>query len=171
MTRIKPTDPIPNVPFNTLSGISWPRPDAENRCFSLLVFYRGVQCSFCKTQLQSLLAWLPAFAQRNVDVIAISADSRERAQQAKTEWGLASLDLGYDLDVEAARQLGLYVSSAKRDAEMETFCEPGLFLVSPDNTLFAAWIQTYPHARPDFEDIIGCIDFIEEHKRPPRGDA
>ena len=66
MTRIKPTDPIPNVPFNTLSGISWPRPDAENRCFSLLVFYRGVQCSFCKTQLQSLLAWLPAFAQRNV---------------------------------------------------------------------------------------------------------
>ena len=171
MIRIKPIDQMPNFPFKTLSGVPWPNADTPNKRFSMLVFYRGIQCSYCEKYIKTLQQWLPEFQQRNVEVIAISADSLDRAEQSQREWQLKDLELGYELDIESARLLGLYVSTAIREAEMEYFCEPGIFLISPDNTLFTAWIQAYPHARPHFEEIIGCIDFIEQYKRPPRGNA
>ena len=171
MMTVKPTERMPELRFKTLSGSPWPSADSKNKRFSMWVFYRGVHCSYCKKNIESLQQWLPEFQRRNVAVIAISADSRNRAEQAKSEWKVTQLELGYDLDIESARRLGLYVSTKIREAEMDKFCEPGVFLVSPDHTLFTAWIQAYPHARPHFEEIIGCIDFVNEHKRPPRGNA
>ena len=171
MNRIKPGEKMPEVPFRSLNCSVEPRSQYAQHRYTMRVFYRGVQCSYCKKHIQSLYMWLPEFRRRDVKVIAVSADTRSRAEQARREWALSQLDLGYDLDVEAARRLGLFVSTAKRKAEMDKFCEPGVFLVNPDNTLFTAWLQAYPHARPNFEEILECIDFIEEYKKPPRGDA
>ena len=57
------------------------------------------------------------------------------------------------------------------DSEMPVFTEPGLFLIKPDQTLFAAWISSFPHARPDFSEILRSIDFVKENQVPPRGIA
>jgi peroxiredoxin len=65
------------------------RPDR----FTLVVFYRGFHCPICKLQLEELERRLGDFAQRGVGVIALSSDSRERAERAKAEWTIPTLRL------------------------------------------------------------------------------
>ena len=77
--------------------------------------------------------------------------------------------LGYNLSLDAARKLGLYISSATKEVEMPLFTEPGIFLIAPDQTLFATWISSYPLVRPQLDEIIRGIDFIVDNNRPPRG--
>ncbi len=106
----------------------------------MVVVFRGVQCSHCKQQLVELDSQLAAFHQRNVEVIAISADTEERGERAMNEWDLSDLRIGYDLSLADARKMGLYISEANKDAEMPQFSEPGIFLIKPDQTLFATWV-------------------------------
>jgi hypothetical protein len=43
-------------------------------------------------------------AKRGVDVTAVSTDSHDRAERAKTEWDLDRLRLGYDFSIANARE-------------------------------------------------------------------
>lgn len=169
MSRIVPTEKLPLQMFDTLDGKAWPIETKVKPIFYLIVVYRGVQCSYCKNQLIELQQKLPQFMTRNVEVIALSTDSEERAQQAADNWQLKKLRLGYNLSIEAARKLGLYISSARRENEMPYFSEPGIFLVEPEQTLFATWLASYPFARTQLDEIIRCIDLIVEKNLPVRG--
>ena len=65
--------------------------------------------------------------------------------------------------------MGLYISEANKDVEMPQFSEPGIFLIKPDQTLFATWVASYPFARPQIDQVLRCIDFAVEGSRLPRG--
>jgi len=114
---------------------------------------------------------LDEFTALGVEVIAASTDNVERAKQAKDEWELPRLTIAYDLGIAEARSWGLYISSAIREAEPPLFAEPGLFLIRPDRTLYAASIQTMPFARPNISEILGAVGFITKNNYPARGDA
>ena len=169
MSRIVPLQKLPGNMFTALDAKPWPLDQVNKPNFYLIVSYRGVQCSFCKTQIMELEQKLSLFIDRNVEVIAVSADNQERAQKAVEDWSLAKLRLGFDLSFDAAKTLGLYISSATKEVEMPRFTEPGIFLIAPNQTLFASWISSFPFARPPLDEIIRCIDFVIEHKRGPRG--
>lgn len=144
--------------------------------FTLVVFYRGLHCPICKTQMRDLEAKLPEFEKRGVGVVAISSDGRERGERAKAEWGLSALRIGYGFDLGAARTWGLYVSSGRGPTsagvdEPAFFSEPGLFLIRPDRTLYFASVQTMPFARPHFADILAAIDFAVAKSYPARGEV
>ena len=47
---------MPNFPFKTLSGVPWPNADTPNKRFSMLVFYRGIQCSYCEKYIKTNFA-------------------------------------------------------------------------------------------------------------------
>ncbi len=81
--------------------------------FTLVVFYRGLHCPICKSQLNNLEAKLPEFEKRGAGVVALSSDTRDRAEQAKADWGLAKLRLGYGLDLRDAQAWGLYLSAGR----------------------------------------------------------
>jgi hypothetical protein len=98
-------------------------------------------------------------------------DSRERAEKAKTEWGLANLRIGYELALSGARDWDLFISRAIRDGEPPEFNEPGLFLTKPDGTLFFASRGSAPWARPPFDQLLRGIDVAMERKMPARGEA
>jgi len=169
MSRILPGERIPEKLFDTLDGRPLWSEAQDDPLFYLLVVYRGVQCSYCKKQLVEIEQRLDWFSDRRVEVMAVSADSQRRALQAKHDWGLNRLRLGFDLAVDDARKLGLFISSARRETEMPRFSEPGIFLVKPDKTLFAAWISSYPFARPHLNEIVQSIDLMIEKGLPLRG--
>lgn len=168
---LKPRQPAPALDINLLNGGPWRLKDAKPASFTLIVAYRGLHCPICKTYLADLEAKLPEFARRGVEVIALSTDSRELAERAKAEWGLASLRLGYALPVATARSWGLYISSAIRDGEPPEFSEPGLFLIKPDGSLFFTVIGSAPWARPPLDQVLRGIDVALERQMPARGEA
>jgi hypothetical protein len=93
----------------------------------------------------------------------------ERAEQAKSDWGLAQLDLAHDLPEQTARDYGLYISGAISDKEPERFSEPGLFLVNPDGTLYFAAVQSMPFTRPPLDELLMGISYARSHGYPARG--
>lgn len=139
---------------------------------TMLVFYRGLHCPKCREQLRELDKKAAEFMKRGVHLVAVSMDSAERAREAREDWPISdNIDVVYGLDEDAARQWGLYLSTAQFDHEPKLFSEPGLFLLNASNEVYASWIQTTPFARPKIDDILSAIDFIREEQYPPRGKA
>lgn len=168
---LTPRQPVPDLDLPLVGGgrfrLSQARPDS----FTMLVFYRGLHCPICKPYLRDLDRKIDAFAQRGVEAVAISSDGRERAERTRGDWGLKRLPLAYDLPLQEARAWGLYVSSAIKEGEPDRFSEPGLFLVRPDRTLYAATVQTMPFARPHWDDLLGALDFVLANSYPARGES
>jgi hypothetical protein len=111
-----------------------------------------------------------------METVITSTDTRERAEQAKTQWGLPNLKIGYGVPIEKAREWGLFISTSRGVTsagveEPPLFAEPGLFLVKPDRTLYWASISTMPFARPHFNEIAQAIDFALSKNYPARGEA
>lgn len=176
MSTLKPRTQTPELEVETLDAGLWRLSEQSPKTFTMIVAYRGLHCPICRTYLSELDRMADDFAKRGVGVIAVSTDTRERAQATKDEWKLKSLRIGYGLGVPRAREWGLYISTSRGKTsagvvEPDQFNEPGLFLIKPDQTLYAASIATMPFARPHFKEILGAIDFIVEKNYPARGEA
>ena len=168
---IKPRTKAPALDLPLLGGGRFNLADRHPRSFTMIVAYRGLHCPICKTYIRDLDRKLDDFAHKGVDVVAISTDTKEQAEQSKSEWGIERLPIAYGLTIEKAREWGLFISASIKENEPALFAEPGLFLVKPDGTLYAASIQTMPFARPSFSDVLAAVDFVPQKNYPARGEA
>ena len=87
----------------------------------------------------------------------------------------AGVKFAYGLSMSSARQWGLYISTSRGKTstgveEPPLFSEPGVFIVRPDGTLYYGAVQTMPFARPQFQDLLGAIDFAIAKDYPARGE-
>jgi peroxiredoxin len=170
MSRILPSRPLPDFTLPMTDGGKFQLSQRLGDNFTLLLFYRGLHCPICKMQLRDLQSHLRDFAKRGITTVAISMDSKERAQQAAEEWGMDDLMIGYGLDEDLARDLGLYISSRRPGSEEpKIFSEPALLLVKPDQTLYFASIQSMPFTRPSLDQLLQGIDYAIESGYPARG--
>jgi len=175
ITPLIPRQAVPALSVPLVGGGNWSLGDAKPQNFTLVVFYRGLHCPICRAYLSELQRTLPKFAERGVDVVAISSDGEARAGEAKDSWKLGDLSIGHSLDLATARAWGLYVSSGRGKTstgveEPALFSEPGLFLVRPDGTLYFGAVQTMPFARPHFADLIASLGFVLKNDYPARGE-
>lgn len=173
---LKPRQPAPPLEVDTLDGGRWTLAGQKPQNFSMVVFYRGLHCPVCRKYLGELNGLVGEFEKRGVSILVASTDVRERAGQAKAQWGLANLKVGYGVSVDTARQWGLYISTGRglTSAGIEEpplFAEPGLFLVKPDGTLYWGSVSTMPFARPHFSEILQGVDFAISKNYPARGEA
>ena len=173
---LKTRQPAHEMSFPLVDGGTWTLSERKPESLSMVVAYRGVHCPMCRNYLQELNGKMAEFKARGVDVVAVSSDSRERAEMAKKDWDLAEVPIAYGLSIEKARELELPISTSRGKTsigieEPAKFNEPGLFLVKPDGTLYAAFIQTMPFARPPLDQLLKAIDFIKEKDYPARGEA
>lgn len=171
-----PRQPVPGLKLPTVSGAPFDLATAHGDMGTLLVFYRGLHCPLCIKQLKEISEQLDAFAERGVNVVAVTADGEERAKEFAERVGSDKLTVAYDLPLETARSdWGLYLSTSRGKTsigieEAPIFPEPGLFLVLADGTLYFASVQTMPFARPSVGDILGALDFIKANGYPARGE-
>lgn len=138
--------------------------------WSMLFVYRGKHCPRCKRYLNKLNAMLPKWTEK-MDVIVVSADTKEKALADREEFGW-TFDLCYGMTEAQMRDLGLYVSDPLSEAETTTrFAEPGTFAMRPDGTLMLVDISNGPASRPDLEELLDGMIFNIDNDRPVRGTA
>jgi len=171
-----PRQPVPDLQVPLVGGEPWRLSDSKPQNFTMMVVYRGLHCPICSRYLGELERRLDQFADKGVAAIALSSDPEDRAQQAKTDWKLPNLPIGYDLSLTDARAWGLYLSTGRGKTsagvdEPAQFPEPGLFLVRPDMTLYFAATQSMPFARPGLQEILGALDFVLKADYPARGEV
>jgi peroxiredoxin len=143
--------------------------------FDLVVFYRGLHCPICAKYLLELERLAPEFATRGVEILAVSSDDEERASLMVQKIKASTVKFAYGLNLKSARQWGLYISASRGKTsigieEPALFSEPGVFIIRPDGTLYYGAVQTMPFARPQFQDLLGAIDFAIAKDYPARGE-
>lgn len=170
-----PRYPIPTLNVSLISGERFVLGASPGERFDMVVFYRGLHCPICMKYLLELERLVPEFEKRGVKVVAVSSDNEERAKAMAEKIKANSLKFAYGLSLKNARQWGLYVSTSRGKTsigieEPALFSEPGVFLVKPDSTLYYGAVQTMPFARPQFQDLLGAIDFAIANDYPARGE-
>jgi peroxiredoxin len=170
-----PRYPVPalNVPLTTGGRFVLGAEPGEH--FDLLVFYRGLHCPICAKYLMELERLAPDFASRGVQIVAVSSDDEARAREMAEKVKAAVVKFAWGLSLRSARQWGLYISASRGKTsigieEPALFSEPGVFIVRPDGTLYYGAVQTMPFARPQFQDLLGAIDFAIAKDYPARGE-
>ncbi|NNF11950.1 MAG: AhpC/TSA family protein [Gemmatimonadetes bacterium] len=173
---LRPRQTVPNLNVRVAGGDDWTLGEEPPENFTMIVFYRGFHCPICSRHLADLASKVDDFAERGVDVIAVSTDTRARAEQTLEEWQVDGLRIGYGLSLDEARDWGLFLSTSRGATstgivEPELFAEPATYLVRPDGTLYFGSVQTMPFARPSFREILGAIDFVLANDYPARGEV
>ena len=163
--------PAPNLSVKLVGTQNFVLSDQKPPNFTLIVFYRGVHCPVCRGKLRQIHRMLGEFLDLGVEIVAVSMDSQERAQRSVDDWSLDGLRVGYGLSEVSARNWGLYLSTAIKPSEPDLFCEPGMFLVTPDGTLYSAAINSMPYARPDLNELRNGVKWILANDYPPRGQS
>jgi len=83
LVTLFPRQPVPPLDVGLADGGTFDIAAEKPASFTLIVFYRGLHCPICKTQLRELESKLDEFDKRGVAVVAVSSDSRERAEQTR----------------------------------------------------------------------------------------
>lgn len=144
---------------------------SESYDWRLVLVYRGKHCPICTNYLATLNKLLPEFQAIGVDVVAVSADTVEKAQ-IQTGEVVPDFDVGYDLTVEQMQTLGLYISNPRSAAETDRpFAEPALFVINDNGELQIIDISNAPFARPDLNSMLMGLKFIRNplNNYPIRG--
>jgi hypothetical protein len=89
--------------------------------------------------------------------------------------GADKLRIAFGLSLDKAREWGLYISTSRGMTsigieEPALFSEPGLFMVTPGQTLYYGSVQTMPFVRPHFSELVGALDFAIANDYPARGE-
>jgi len=170
-----PRKKTPDLALPTLSGARFDLATENAERGTLVCFYRGLHCPICATYLGELEKLTPDFAERGVKTVAISSDGEDRTRQMAEKIGAEALRFAYDLPLSKARDWGLFISTSRGNTsigieEPALFSEPGIFMVTPEQTLYYAYIQTMPFARPHFGELLKALDFAIEKNYPARGE-
>lgn len=171
MSRLVPGQPFPALDLPRVGGgrVSTALFDAP--FFTVLNVYRGLHCPRCERQLGDFLAHKDALAEAGIEIVSVSTDPKDRAEQAVTDWGLGDMQVGYGLSIQQARALGLFISEQIREGETDFFAEAALFMIREDGVLWGSSINSFPFMRPTAEMILDAANTRRMRNYPPRGNV
>jgi len=167
---------VPNLVFQTLQHGEFDLSKNGKNKFNLIVLYRGLHCPLCANYLTELSNLTAEFNKREVKIIILSSDEKDRAQQMADKIKVnPECVFGYNLKLIDAKKWGLYISEGRGKTsigieEPAKFSEPGVFITREDQTLYYGSTQTMPFARPVFKDLLAAIDFAISKNYPARGE-
>lgn len=128
--------------------------------WKMVVVYRGKHCPICTNYLTTLNQLLPEFHAIGVDVVAVSADTEEKAQIQMGEVN-PDFEMGFGLTIEQMQKLGLYISTPRSEAESDRpFAEPALFVINNKGELQIVDISNAPFARPELNSVLMGLKFV-----------
>ncbi|WP_338547977.1 peroxiredoxin-like family protein [Roseovarius phycicola] len=172
---LMPRQKTPELSLPTLDHGSFDLASDGSERGTVVCFYRGLHCPLCANYLTELERKVDDFAERGVKTIAVSSDGQERTRAMADKIGASKLRFAYDLSLPKAKEWGLYISTSRGKTsigieEPALFSEPGLFMVTPEQSLYYGSVQTMPFVRPHFSELVGALDFAIANEYPARGE-
>ncbi|KAJ3077379.1 hypothetical protein HDU98_000029 [Podochytrium sp. JEL0797] len=133
---------------------------AEGGKSKLVVIYRGQFCPFCQGTMKQLTADLPKLAKAGIELIAISADAKDKATQFVSDLKIP-FPVAYGLEPAQMKVLGTFVSVPTDYIEQkQVFSEPAWFFLTPENQIKYLDYGSAPFsARPVVDALIAGVDF------------
>lgn len=158
--KLLPGMPAPAFEASCPNGRHWKLAQGKT---TLLIFYRGIFCSYCRNYLEDFERLGEQFSLRGIDVVFASADNETMAQQAIERHALNKVRVCHGLTNAQMQDWGIYQSAGNPETGQPTvFSEPALFLIKSDLSLSYLVLNSAPFGRPSAADMLAMIDFITE---------
>ncbi len=172
---LMPRQKTPDLVIETLDHGTFNLSNVQSERGIVICFYRGLHCPICTKYLMDFERHAQDFTERGLESIAISSDDESRARSMANKVGASKVQFGYGLPLSKAREWGLYISTSRGKTsigieEPALFSEPGLFLVTPQQSLYYGSVQTMPFVRPHFAELVGALNFAIANDYPARGE-
>ena len=163
LPKIASGEPLPSIVLPLVGGGTHDlagRADSKN--WKLVVVYRGLHCPLCTKYLLQLETLQATLAEQWIEVVAVSADPREKAESRVEQSGL-TLPVAYDLSIAQMVQLGLYISNPASEKETDRpFAEPGVFAINEGGLLQLVDVSNAPFLRPELDAVLGGISYVRK---------
>lgn len=144
--------------------------DENVHVWTLVIVYRGQHCPICTNFLNALDSLAGGFQGIQVNIVAVSADSKEQLQKNIEDDLSVSFPLYHSLALDDMKRLGLYISEPRGDSETDhLFAEPAMFVVNHRNKVQLLNISNGPFARPDVDQLLEGLRYARENEYPIRG--
>ncbi|MBD3586584.1 redoxin family protein [Salinimonas sp. HHU 13199] len=143
----------------------------EGKDWQLVVVYRGQHCPICTKYLNKLQKHKNKLMDTGVDIIAVSADSKEQLESHLDDLSV-DFTLGYGLTEENMKALGVYISDPRSEKETDhPFAEPALFVVDQSGIIRIIDISNAPFSRPDVDILVDGLQWLRkpDNDYPVRG--
>lgn len=153
VTRVARGQTLPTweAPLVGSGQINLPEDVADG--WAVVLFYRGHWCPYCRQQLTDFQAHLEAFQERDVAVVALSADPADQAELTVERHGL-EFPVAYGIEPRRAREtLGSYLGPD------EGFVQATGFVLAPDGEVKLAVYSSGAVGRLVAKDVLGFIDY------------
>lgn len=171
MTALLPGTAFPTIDLPRVGGGRITNASFDAAFMTVLNVYRGLHCPRCHRQFDDFIAHRAELDAAGVKVVSISTDPEERATQSVADWGLGDLEIGHDLTIQGARDLGLFISEAIREGETAQFAEAAVFFIRPDGVIWGSSINSFPFLRPTAKMILDAVGTAKARSYPPRGNV
>lgn len=170
--KLKAGDVLPVIDVTLFDGtVTTLGKPTSNAAWQAVVVYRGKHCPLCTKYLNELEEHKQVFAEHGVEILAVSADSKEQLAEHLETLDI-SFPIAYGLTEAQMKQLGLYISVPRSEQETDhNFAEPGLFVINEKGQVQITDISNAPFARPDPATLARGFSFIRnpENNYPIRG--
>lgn len=173
-SKFQAGETFPNIDVKTPDGRVVPlvdaAPQASSDRWTLVIVYRGQHCPICLKYLNEFAMLTGRFTALNIDIVAVSADSKQQLEQFKVNGLNVDFPVLLELQVEDMKKLGLYISEPTGESETDhLFAEPGLFLVNPKGKTAMIEVANAPFIRPHIDQFVTGLEYVMENDYPIRG--
>ena len=126
-----------------------------------LVVYRGSHCPMCAMTLTALSEVADDYQSADIELIAVSADSAERALPFIKQSGFSG-SVGYGLTVSQMKGLDVFITEPDAGEAPASYAEPATFVVNPQGVLVAVTRASAPFMRLDMTLLLAGIQYLQD---------
>ena len=146
---------FPKITLNLVDGSTLNLPDVMNAKYSVILFYRGHWCPYCRRQLAGFEKAKQELDALGAKVVAASVDFIDKAREVASE---VSFSVGYGVTREMADKLVAWWEDRRN------IIQPSEFIVGSDGKVVVSSYSDGPLGRIDAADVIKLINFYESPK-------
>jgi peroxiredoxin len=156
-SRLQNGDRFPPVSIRTVGGGEMLLPRAVEGVYSVILFYRGSWCPYCRAQLAAFARSRESLRAIGVEVVALSVDD-EATSAALVEKLRLSFPIGFGANVdEVAAATGAYVG------EGSAYLQSTGFVLDKRGRILTAVYSSGAIGRLLPDDVAGFVQYFESH--------
>ena len=154
--QIRNGEHFPTITASRVGGGEMTIPEDLEGRWAVLLFYRGHWCPYCRKQLLDFQRAQEQLNELGAEVVALSVDSLDQAQQTVERHRL-TFPLLYGLDARAAaKMMGAYIN------EDPLYLQATGFVLRPDGTVAVAVYSSSAIGRLVATDTINFLKYLQK---------
>ena len=156
-TRLQNGDRFPDLSIRTVGGGDMTLPADVEGFYSVVLFYRGAWCPYCKAQLAAFARARASLQSIGVEVVALSVDD-EATSAALVDKLRLNFPIGFGANAdEVAAATGAFV------AEDAHYLQSTGFVLDKSGRILTAVYSSGAIGRLVPDDVVGFVQYIESH--------